>query len=67
MRLGRELLPVFLGIVLYLTLGKPMEIVGAAWLAVESMANKKATRGSARQGQVISLLFGVSFTEVTND
>ena len=59
--LGGATLPVLLGIVFGLTLGKPIGIVGASWLAVKSGLFPKP-QASWAQIYGVSLLCGIGFT-----
>jgi NhaA family Na+:H+ antiporter len=60
--LSRESLPVLLGIVLGLTLGKPMGVIGASWLAVRTGVAALPPGVTWRQMLGIGVLAGIGFT-----
>ena len=60
--MGRESLPVLLGIVLGLTLGKPIGIVGAAWLAVRSGVAELPQGVNWQHMLGVGVLAGMGFT-----
>jgi NhaA family Na+:H+ antiporter len=60
--LGRESLPVLLGIVLGLTLGKPIGIVGASWLAVRAGIAELPQGVTWRHMMGTGVLAGMGFT-----